>query len=291
MKLRSLIVSSLLAVMASGVGCTRVGPGYVGIKVSMAGDTKGVDSSPAATGWVIYNPLLTSVYEYPTFVQQVVWTQNAAEGRPANEEITFTTADKMKVAVDVSLAYHIRPEMVPAFYVKFRNDDLTTFTYGYLHSLARDHFNNTAGKYHIEQIMGDNGPFIQDVKQSLQKDLTAIGVELEAQFGIIGAPRPPDAVIASINATVQATQIAQQKQNELVQVEADMAKERSKTDTNARNILVYAESQAKANLEIAHSLSPELVELKRLEKWDGKLPYINGGSTNPFVSLNGGTQK
>jgi regulator of protease activity HflC (stomatin/prohibitin superfamily) len=274
-----IIIAALLT-----VGCTRVGPGYVGVKINMAGDSKGVDSVPAVTGWAFYNPFLTSIYEYPTFVQQVVWTESAAEGRPANEEITFTTADQMKVAVDVSLAYHIKPEMVPAFYVKFRNDDLTAFTYGYLHSLARDHFNNTAGKYHIEQIMGDNGPFIADVKASLQKDLTPLGVELESQFGIIGAPRPPDAVIASINAKVQATQIAQQKQNELIQVDADMAKERSKTDTYARNTLTLAEAQATANRKLADSITPNLLDLKRLEKWNGVLPQVSGGST-PFINL------
>lgn len=283
--MRSLYRGFAVVALLCAVGCTRVGPGYVGVKISMAGDEKGVSDVPAATGWVFYNPALTSVYEYPTFVQQVVWTQNAAEGRPANEEITFTTADKMKVAVDVSLAYHIKPEMVPAFYVKFRNDDLTAFTYGYLHSLARDHFNNTAGRYHIDQIMGDNGPFIADVKQALQKDLDGIGVELEAQFGIIGAPRPPQAVIDSINSSVQATQLATQKQNEINQVQADAAKQIAQTEGYAKSVTIRAEAEAAANKKIAESITPTLIQLRQLEKWDGKLPYINGGSTNPFVSL------
>lgn len=273
---------AILAICISG--CTRVGPGYVGIKVSMAGDEKGVSSAPAVTGWTFYNPLLSSVYEYPTFVQTAVWTANPKEGSENNEEITFTNADQMKVSVDVSLSYHLDPSKVPAFYVKFRSDDLSKFTHGFLRNYARDMFNEHAGKYKIEQVMGDNAAFIKDVKDSLQAAVASIGVELD-QFGLIGSPRPPDAVIEAINSKVHATQLAQQKQNELIQVEADMAKERSKTDTYARNTLTMADAQATANRKIAESITPNLIHLRQLEKWDGKLPYLNGGSTNPFVSI------
>lgn len=275
-------VIALLSSVAAG--CARVGPGYVGIKVSMAGSDRGVNDIPATTGWVFYNPFGSSVYEYPTFVQQVVWTQNPAEGRPANEEITFTNADQMQIAVDVSLAYHIEPDKVPAFYVKFRSDDLDSFTYGYLHSLARDKFNEIGGKYRIEQIMGDNGPFLKEVKASLQTDLTPIGVVLESQFGIIGAPRPPPAVIEAINMKVGAVQLAQQKQNEVVQAQADANKAVAKAEGDARSILAVATAQAEANRKIAESLSTNLIHYKELEKWDGKLPQVSGGST-PFVSL------
>lgn len=285
MKRSTWIVIALAAVLSSA--CTRVGPGYVGIKVSLAGDSKGVDSAPATTGWVIYNPAFTSVYEYPTFVQTAVWTLNPNEGDSScdkcNEEITFTNADKMQVSADISLSYHLVAEKVPAFYVKFRSDDLKLFTHGFLRNLARDTFNEHAGKYSIGQIMGDNAAFIKDVRDSLQELLVPLGVQLD-QFGLIGAPRPPQAVIEQINASVHATQLATQKQNELVQVEADNAKERIKTDTWARNTLVAAEAQATSNRKLADSITPNLLELKRLEKWNGVLPTVSGGST-PFISL------
>ena len=46
-----------------------------------------------------------------------------------------------------------------------------------------------------------------------------------------------------------------------------------------------ADAQATANLKVANSLSSNLLELRRLEKWNGALPYVNGGSPNPFISL------
>lgn len=282
-------IALVFLIACSASACTRVGPGYVGIKVSMAGTNKGVDSVPAVVGWTFYNPILSSVYEYPTFVQTAVWTKDPNEGDSncdkCNEEITFTNKDQMQVSADISLSYHLIPLKVPAFYVKFRSDDLHRFTHGFLRNIARDAFNEHAGKYEIAQIMGDNASFIKDVRDSLQRDLDPIGVQLD-QFGFIGAPRPPAAVIEAINGKVHATQLAQQKQNELVQAQADAAKEVAKTEGYARSITIRTSAEADANIRLAKSLTPELIDLKRLEKWNGVLPQVSSGAV-PFVSLAG----
>lgn len=287
---------ALLAVsMSSAAACTRIGPGYVGIKVSMAGDSRGVNSAPAVTGWTFYNPFLSSVFEYPTFVQTAQWTRSKDEGNPVNEEITFTNADQMLIGADISLSYHLEPEKVPAFYVMFRSDDLSKFTHGFLRNAARDEFDRQGGRYKIEQIMGDNSEFLKSVRDALQTELTPLGVKLD-QFGFIGAPRPPQQVIDAINAKVHAVQLAQQKQNELVQAQADAAKQVATAEGaassaiatargEAQSILLNADAQATANKKLADSITPQLLELKRLERWDGALPQVNGGSTNPFISL------
>ena len=282
---RTLAIAALLVSTSVLIGCTRVGPGHVGVKVSMAGDAKGVDSAPAVTGWVFYNPFLSSVYEWPTFVQQVVLTRDPNEGAPHNEEITFTNADQMMISADISFAYSLDAEKVPQFYVKFRTDDMHAFSHGYLRSLIRDKFNEIGGRYKIEEIMGDNAEFIAEVKAAVQKDVAAYGVVLEPQFGFVGAPRPPQAVIESINNKIQAVQIAQQKQNELVQAQADAAKEVAKTEGYARSITLRANAEADANRRLAESITPNLLELKRLEKWNGTLPQVTGQGTIPMFNI------
>ena len=269
---RIIAISALVLAVA---GCTRVGPGYVGIKVNQAGSNRGVQELPARTGWVFYNPITEDVFEYPTFVQNAVWTHNVDEGQPVNEEITFTNADQMLVSVDVSLAYTLLPDKVPSFYVKFRNDDLDRFTHGYLRNQARERINEIAGKYKIEQIMGDNAAFLTEVRSTLQRDLDPIGVKLE-QFGIIGAPRPPPQVIESINLKIQATQIATQKQNELVQVQADAAKAVAAAEGKAKATLIAAEADSAYNRKINESLTPTLVEWQKAQRWDGKMPQVTG---------------
>jgi regulator of protease activity HflC (stomatin/prohibitin superfamily) len=274
----------ILIGMALSLGaCTRIGPGHVGIVVSMAGSNKGVNEMPTTTGWTFYNPIAANVYEYPTFVQTAVWTHSPTEGKPMNEEITFTTADQLQVAADISLAYQLNAGKVPAFYVKFRSDNLDQFTHGFLRNLAREKFDNVAGKYRIEQIMGDNGPFLAEVRNSLQAALDPIGVELQ-QFGFIGAPRPPQSVIDAINAKVQATQLAAQKENEIRQAQAEAAKEVAKAEGYANALAKRSQAEADANLRIAKSITPELVEWQKIQRWNGALPTVSSAAT-PFVTI------
>jgi regulator of protease activity HflC (stomatin/prohibitin superfamily) len=275
------------ALVALSVGaCSRIEPGHVGIKVVNGGADRGVSDFPAQVGWVVYNPVTTNMFNYPTYIQTIVWTKSTTEGAPVNEEITFTNKDKMAISVDVNLSYHLEAAKVPNFYVTFRSDDLSNWTNGYLHNVARDTFNDHGGRYSIDQIMGDNAQFVKDVRDSLQEKVAPYGVLIDS-FGIVGSPRPPQYVQDQINASAHAQQLAIQKQNELAQVQADMAKETAKTETYAKNKILYAEAEARANQMLSNSLSPQLIQKLQLEKWDGKLPQINGGSTNPFVSMSG----
>lgn len=278
------MIAVVLMLGASSVACTRIQPGYVGITVKAGGSDRGVQDFPATTGWVFYNPFSTSVLEYPTFVQNAVWSKDPNQGSPSNEEVTFTNKDQMLIAVDVNLSYHLDASKVPAFYVKFRNDDLNLFTHGFLRTTAQEVFNEHAGRYPIESIMGDNGAFLKEVRESLQERVRDLGVGID-QFGIVGAPRPPQAVIDAITAKVHAIQLAQQKQNELVQVQAEAAKEVAEAEGHAKAVILAANAQAQANEKLASSMTPTLLQLKLLEHWNGVLPVVNGGSTNPFVSL------
>lgn len=278
-----------VAILALTTGCSKViQPGHVGIVVNQYGHDRGVQSYTTTTGQVWYNPWTTSVLEYPTFVQTAVWTANTTEGKPVNEEITFTTRDKMKVDADISLAYSLLAEKVPSFYVKFRSDDLEHFTHGFLRNLAREKFDSTAGRYSIDQIMGDNGPFLTEVRTQLQGDLNHIGVKLE-QFGFIGAPRPPKPVLDQINETARANQLAVQKQIELLQIEADAKKAISQAEGAAKARIAAAEGEAHANKILADSITPTLLELRRLEiqgRWNGQLPqYLGGSAPVPFINV------
>jgi len=262
--------------------CTRISPGHVGIVVNASGSNRGVQDYPAVTGRVYYNPFNTDVYEWPTYIQTAVWTHNKDEGHPVNEEITFTTKDQMQVAADISVAYQLKAEKVPYFYVKFRTSDMESFTHGYMRNMAREKFDEAAGHYSIEQIMGDNAAFLKEARDNLQRDLEPIGVEI-SQFGFIGAPRPPQQVIDAINLKVQATQIALQKQIEVTQATADAQKQVAQAKGEAESKLIAAEAEAESNRKIAASLSPTLVQWEEVRKWDGKVPTVQSGSGSSLL--------
>jgi len=293
------VLALVAAVALASANCTRVNAGMVGIKINYSGTYRGVNDLPIQTGYVAFMPGFSTVFEYPVSMQTVVWTHNVNEGNPVNEEITFTNADKMAIAVDVNLSYYLDPVKVPAFYLKFRTDELQQFTNGYMHNVARDEFNVHGGRYHVDQIMGDNAEFIAAVRKGLQDDLEQYGVKI-AQFGIIGAPRPPTEVQAAITAANTAMSIAIQKQNELAQSKAEANKSVAAAEGAARAQVAEAEGYAQSmrirgdadasyNNKVSQSLTPLIVQNQMLSRWDGKYPQVIGGNT--LLSLPSGVIK
>ena len=280
-----LAVLSLVAICITGCSsCTRIGPGHVGIVINQAGSNKGVLDTPVRTGWVFYNPISETIIEYPTFVQTAVWTKSTEEGKPVDESITFTNKDSMAINADINLSYSLLSDKVPAFYVKFHLDKLDEFTDGFLRNVARDCLNENAGKYTIEQLMGDNAAFLKDSRDCIETTLASYGVHVE-QFGIIGAPRPPQVVLEQINQKNQAQQIALQKQMELQQVQADANKQVAAAEGQAKAQIASANGEAEANRIRSASITPTILRIRELEnqhdmiwRWKGDSPKVVVGA-------------
>jgi regulator of protease activity HflC (stomatin/prohibitin superfamily) len=165
------LVSSFL------LGVTRIEAGYVGIEVNLAGSQRGASEIPVRTGWVLYSPLTTQIIEFPTFVQTVKWTRDMNEGRAINEEMGFNSKEGMEIFSDVSLSYAIEPNRVPDFYVKYRVNQLDTFTHGILRDIVRNSLNEVASTYTVENIYGEQkAQFLTQVEQQIQGKVANVGV-------------------------------------------------------------------------------------------------------------------
>jgi regulator of protease activity HflC (stomatin/prohibitin superfamily) len=265
----------------------RIDPGHVGIVVDLYGKDRGVQNLPVVTGMNFYAPVMTEIYEYPTFVQTAVWTRDQNEGSPMNEEVSFSSKEGLVITADISLSYQLVAERVPAFYVKFRSDNLKGFTHGFLRNVARDAFNEESVSYSVEELYSTRKEeFLAKVRDRLNKQVRDFGVEVQ-QFGFIGAPRLPENVVQSINAKIKAIQDAIRVENELRAVEAE-----------AKKKVAEAEGVAKANIAIQQSMSATVIEWKRLElqkqaleRWNGQLPYYSGGGNMPFIQIPSGGGK
>jgi hypothetical protein len=78
--LLTLAFGLVILVISNLVRVTRIGAGYVGVEVNLAGSQRGAQDIPVRTGWVFYSPLKTEVIPFPTFVQTVKWTADVSEG-------------------------------------------------------------------------------------------------------------------------------------------------------------------------------------------------------------------
>jgi regulator of protease activity HflC (stomatin/prohibitin superfamily) len=266
------------------VRATRIEAGYTGIEVNLAGSQRGASEIPIRTGWVFYSPLTTQIIEFPTFVQTVKWTRDVNEGHPINEEMGFNSKEGMEIYANVSLSYAIDPKHVPDFYVKYRVNDLDLFTHGILRDIVRNSLNEVASTYVVEDIYGEKkAEFLRKVADQIQEKVANVGVGIQ-QFGFIEAPRVPQVIASAITAKAQAIQEAERAKNELATTQAEAAKKIAEAEGDAKSTVMRAQGEADANRIRQSSLTPQLLELRRLEnqrayidKWNGQLPSVQAG--------------
>lgn len=270
-----LLVAAVVTMMLTGCMQT-IEPGHTGIKVNKVGDNRGVSKENLVSGWVFYFPITTKMIEYPTFNQRVAWTNRVEEGTPVNEELSFQTKDNVPVTMDMAVNYTLLESKVPEFYTKFRADDIQFFTHGFLRDQARNAVTQIGSEYAFDDVNGvKKEEFLIRVNQYLAKAVGEYGVVIAANgVSLIGAMRPPENLKNAINARVQAIQDSIKAENELRTYKA-----------NAAKAVAQAEGEAAAMRAKSSSITPQFMELKKLEiqeawikKWSGALPSTMLGS-------------
>lgn len=281
MKFRNVALAVLM--LGSVAACSTVPAGHVGVKVFLLGGDKGVDSEELGVGryWIGMNEEL---YIFPTFMQNYVWTKDPAEGSPNDESISFQTADGMTANADVGISYSIDPTKVTGIFQTYRRgvDEITDT---FLRNMVRDALVKQASNKPIEYVYGAGKA---DLMASVQKDVAdqvgPLGIKIDKIYWI-GEIRLPSVVLDSINNKNAATQMAQQRQNEVAQAKAEADKKIEDARGTAESILRVADAQAKANKLLAQSLTPEFVQYQAITKWDGILPKFTGSAAVPFIDV------
>ncbi|HEY5974664.1 MAG TPA: SPFH domain-containing protein [Geobacteraceae bacterium] len=285
-KLKYVII--LLVVIIFGIPFGRstlltwklINPGYTGIKINRL-VSRGVTREDIVTGFAFYNPIQSALVVYPTFVQRVAWTHDKAEGRPANEELTFNTKDSVPVNIDVAVSYLLEITKVPEFYTKFRADNIESFTHGYLRDTARNVVAAIGSEYSFDEVNGaKKEEFLERVAKELHQHVSPFGVNIQ-QFGLIGALRPPQSLLEAVNAKTRAIQDSIKTENEVRAAQAE-----------AKKRIAIAEGEAAANRALASSLDPKLLEWERLKlqkeailKWNGTMPSVMGGGGGMLFNI------
>lgn len=85
------------------------------------------------------------------------------------------------------------------------------------------------------------------------------------------------------NIEAQTAKVQAEKDKEVAQIAAEKAIVEAEAKAEATRIA--AEAEADANAQIAASLTPELIEKIKYEKWNGELPTVSG--SNAIVSMEG----
>ena len=86
---------------------------------------------------------------------------------------------------------------------------------------------------------------------------------------------------AFINA-IEEKQVAQQQ---LLKAETEKQTAITNAEAEAETIRIKAQAEAEANRIVSESLNEAVIENKKIEKWDGKLPQVQGDA-DPLITIN-----
>lgn len=266
----------VLVVTIISSACKRIDAGHVGLVVKLYGSERGVQDVTEATGWVWYNPFTTQIYEFPTFVQNVVFTRDATEGSRSNEEFRVTTKDGLVVSFDVSMNYRVAPNKAAEIFRKYRKP-LEELDKTVMRNYMREAYNKVSGKYTAEQLYENKIQFQNESEAEIKGFLEKEGFVVE-QVVLLNELRLPQGVVDNINAKINARQIALKKEQEVAQERAEAQKEIEKAKGYAEAMRIRAEAEAEYNRKLAESISSNLIEYEKIKKWNGQTPqYVGTG--------------
>ena len=265
---------ALAAVAVLGLAaCGQVKPGHVGIKVNNFGSNAGVQADTLGVGWY-FTPFGTHIEEYPVFTNTYTFSASNTEGRNQDEAFVFQDKSGLGLSADIAVSYSVDPSKASILFQKYRTDTDGLIS-GPMRNAIRDSLVTRAAQLNVDEIYGPRkAELLATVQRDVQNYFTPYGLRVERLFWA-GNVRVPDTVLAQINARIANEQEALAAQAKVATVQAQ-----------AQQAIAEAQGKAQAlNIEgAAIRTNPEVLRIRAIEKWDGKLPQVTSGGV-PFINL------
>lgn len=257
----TIIFSTILLLLFIGMcsSCERIDAGYEGIKVNHYGSKKGVDDVSLVTGRVWYNPILHSVYEFPTYVQTVDY-----------DSFTVNARDGSIFIVDPTISMRVVEGNTPRIFKKYRKD-LDDIIRVEMFNHVRDAFRIQFNTYTTDSIVSRREAFEAQVQNQINVVLEREGFYLEQ---LTSGLQYPASITRAIDEKNKAIQDAMRAENEL-----------RLTRAQAEKAIIVAKTEAEANRLKQSTLTSMLIQQQFIEKWDGKTP-LYGSAPTFFKNVN-----
>ncbi len=243
-------------VLVLGIGITalfieKIPNGYVGVVYSPNG---GVQEETLGQGWHLVG-LFDKVTIYPIRMQTVNY-----------KDIQVATSDGKNVTIDFAYNYSIQPDKVVDVFNQFGPITVEQIEESYLRTRLWDAGRKAIAKYSVIDTYGEKSSEAAVSVQSLfSEDIGDLGFTVDNLT--LGVPKPDASTQAAIDKRVEAAQELERKQIELKIAEAEAEKKK-----------IEAQGIADYNQIIKQSISPEVIQNKWIEKWDGVMPKATGSN-------------
>ena len=248
----------LVAAVLLSTACTKVEPGEIGIQVETVGAGKGQPGYQLASGIVWYLPGFSRVFVYPTSAKNI-----QLNGRSA---VPFHSKEGTSYAAELLISFSLQAEHVPAFYEKFRSDDLRDFAEGFLRTAITASLQDIGSRYADEAIYtGKIADMLSQVQAQVNRTVRSVGVVVE-QLAFADVPTPPEPVRTALADRMLAVQQALQAEAEARSTKSKMEQHVAAAERMAKAAIVKAKAEAEANRLLDNTLTPRVIEWEKLKR-------------------------
>lgn len=242
------VVATLLIV--STASFVKIEPGHTGVVVTMGK----VEESVLEEGMHFKIP----------FVQEVIQIDN----RIVKLEVETEAFSKDLQTVETKLAINYRIESNKSYsiYKNIGSDYENVLVVPAVNEVLKAIVSN----YTAEETVSNRALISDGLVKGLNEKLNSFGL-YATDVNIIDF----DFSEEFINA-IEEKQVAQQQ---LLKAETEKQTAITNAEAEAEAIKIKAEAEAEANRVLSESLTDQIIEYNKIEKWDGKLPQVTGNDS------------
>lgn len=213
----------------------------------------------------------------------------------SNAQATAASKDLQSVSTQVTMQYSLNGSLAPLIFQ--RVGDLGKVSSLLVEPAIQECVKGVTAKFTAEELVTKR----EVVKQQIQDSLGNFFNSTLREKGLDNAITIANLAITdfdfstefnrAIEAKVKAEQMALQAKNEKIMrvTQAEASAEERKLSASAEAYSTEIQSKARADAiqreALALKQSPEIIQLRSIEKWDGVLPRISGGNVVPFLNV------
>lgn len=250
-------VAALFALVLIGNCFTVVNAGHTGVIVTLGKVNEGV--------------LQEGIHVKAPFVQQVVMIDN----RIVKLEVETEAFSKDLQTVSTTLAINYRVDSKKSYSI-YKNIG-ANYESVLVTPAVNEVLKAIAAQYTAEESVTNRALISDGLIEGLNEKLNGIGLYV-TDVNIVNFDFS-DAFITAI----EEKQVAQQK---LLKAETEKQTAITNAQAEAETIRIKAEAEAEANDTLGESLNEQIIEYNKIEKWNGELPQVTGGS-GTLINLDG----
>lgn len=263
----TIIIVAVVLLVALGSSFTVINEGYVGVKYQF--------------GKIIESDLTAGLNFKIPFIQDIR-SVDIREQMYETQTTAYTKDTQTVENLHVKLTYVYDKSSLENL---IRNIGINNIETKLIIPQVQSVMKNEIGKVKAEELVQSRSTIQENIESKLRDDLAKSGIIISS-FSIENIDFE-DGFEEAIRAKVVAEQEALKMQNKTKEEEELARQAVIKAQAAAESEKIKADAEAYAIEKIQQQLtqSPEYIELKRVEKWDGKYPQVMGESVNPFINM------